>query len=951
MTLSVRSKTILALLLSGLSLFFGVVNLRDRANWRLPTDGILWTQSDHRVTARDILDPTEAANNGLQAGDTLVSINGIPIRDLDEYTQIIEVLAKAQSEGSQTTYVVERAETNLNVSTPVHFVLKSQFGLLDVLLALVAFSYLAVGLLILLRHGSAQGAFHFYLTCSVAFVLFLYRYSGRADLFDLFVYWVSAVGLLLLPPLFLHLCASFPQPLAWFKKAERKVLVYLPFLSLLSLHLAWFSGQLRRFGFPRNEDNALLLDRVELAHFAVYFVAGAALLLYLRRTTESITRGQQLKWITSGALVGVVPFAVFYLIPYLTGIRISIIMDVSVHGLALIPVTFGYAVTKYRLMDVDLIFKRSMTYVMASSALLGLYVGLVVLIGRAAEVFSPQSGFLLFAVSGLLVALLFAPLKDMIQERIDRYFYKDQYKYRRSITEFGRTLGIEVSLDRLSERICSRIQMTFDISPVALFLRLQPDSSRYQLFYEEGLDLGESGMISLDIPERVFTDYNRLLAPVFLTPPDAEVERLRQELHSLRIRYLQPLRVRERVTGFLALGERGGKEFLSSEDLDLVASLSSYAAIAVDNALLYRSLETKAVELAQLKVYSENVVESISLGIAVVSPEGRVTVWNSAQQRITGQSREDVIGKTLEEVLPADLIQSMRRVVEDDCWSVREITRLYKTHLKVKKREGRLVNLTISPFVSHDDVMTGTLLIFDDITDKARLEDQLLQSEKLSSIGLFAAGVAHEVNTPLTGISSYTQMLLKETPADSPQRPILEKIERQTFRASGIVNSLLNFARVSESDFREINLNSLMMETVSLIEHQLSKAKVNVKLDLDPSLPSTFGNGGKLQQVFMNLFLNAKDAMPSGGMLRVRTTLEDSFLVVEFEDSGVGISRDDIKKIYDPFFTTKEIGKGTGLGLSVSYGIIQEHSGRISVESAPDKGTRFTLHLPVKRVN
>jgi len=194
-------------------------------------------------------------------------------------------------------------------------------------------------------------------------------------------------------------------------------------------------------------------------------------------------------------------------------------------------------------------------------------------------------------------------------------------------------------------------------------------------------------------------------------------------------------------------------------------------------------------------------------------------------------------------------------------------------------------------------------------------------------------------------------MLVKETPSSDPRHEVLKKIERQGFRASTIVDNLLNFARVSDIEFSEVNVNGLMLETLSLIDHQLRKSDVEVEVDLDASLPATLANGGKLQQVFMNLILNARDAMPQGGKLTVRTYQEDSQLVVKIQDSGTGISDENVKRIYDPFFTTKKAGEGSGLGLSVSYGIIREHSGRINVDSTSGQGTTFRLHLPVKRVN
>ena len=199
------------------------------------------------------------------------------------------------------------------------------------------------------------------------------------------------------------------------------------------------------------------------------------------------------------------------------------------------------------------------------------------------------------------------------------------------------------------------------------------------------------------------------------------------------------------------------------------------------------------------------------------------------------------------------------------------------------------MNIHLSPFVAQDDVLTGTLLLFDDVTEKAQLEEQLVQAEKLTSIGLLAAGVAHEVNTPLAGISSYTQLLLDSTPSSDSRRDLLEKIEKQSFRASRIVNNLVNFARVRDGEFREVNVNSLMLETVSLLEHQLWSQGVEVSLHLDPALPRTRGHEGKLQQIFVNLLMNAKDAMPDGGSIKIRTSHRNSELMVEVEDSGKGI--------------------------------------------------------------
>ncbi len=196
-------------------------------------------------------------------------------------------------------------------------------------------------------------------------------------------------------------------------------------------------------------------------------------------------------------------------------------------------------------------------------------------------------------------------------------------------------------------------------------------------------------------------------------------------------------------------------------------------------------------------------------------------------------------------------------------------------------------------------------------------------------------------------------MLAKQLQSDAPKASLLDKITKQTFRASEIVNNLLNFSRTTGTEFAEISLNKVVTDTLALLDHQFKVAGVQVQSELHENLPLIQGNAGRLQQVFLNLFLNAKDAMAGGGVLNV-ATMNGDFVSVRVTDTGSGIAQEHIHRIYDPFFTTKTApahgqNRGTGLGLSVSYGIIQEHGGNIRVESRPGEGTTFTLDFPLVR--
>jgi signal transduction histidine kinase/CheY-like chemotaxis protein len=228
-------------------------------------------------------------------------------------------------------------------------------------------------------------------------------------------------------------------------------------------------------------------------------------------------------------------------------------------------------------------------------------------------------------------------------------------------------------------------------------------------------------------------------------------------------------------------------------------------------------------------------------------------------------------------------------------------------------------------------------------------QEQLLQSEKLASIGQLAAGVAHEINNPMGVILGFTQGILKTLPEDNPLRKPLTNVEKESLRCKRIIQNLLDFARHSEPTPHLTNINELIDASCELVEHQISLQNVKLVKDYDPALPSIMADPNQLQQVFINIMLNAYQAMPDGGTLHITTRTVSSELQVMFADTGPGIPEENLQHIFDPFFTTKEVGEGTGLGLSVSYGIVKAHGGDIEVDSQMGKGTTLIIKLPLDK--
>ena len=388
-----------------------------------------------------------------------------------------------------------------------------------------------------------------------------------------------------------------------------------------------------------------------------------------------------------------------------------------------------------------------------------------------------------------------------------------------------------------------------------------------------------------------------------------------------------------------------------SEDVDILLTVSGYVAVAIENSLLYQEQGDRAAELKLLKEFNESIIESINVGLLAVDLEGRVTRLNSALEEILDLSRVQAVGKRVEDLFSEDFTDTLRQVLGNDRWRLKEIRNIYKIHTATFTGHPLVLNIAIAP-LQDSEVQTGALVVLEDVTSRVRLEEQLQQREKLSSIGLLAAGVAHEVNTPLTGVSSYTQMLLGMLSETDPKHALLLKVRRQAERATNIVNNLLNFSRTGDAtEFSELDISRVLDDTLQLLEPQLRGNQIEIVRGYDHESPLIIGNSGKLQQVFTNLLLNARDALPFGGSIRISTIpSDDHSLTIEVSDSGTGIAPENVAKIYDPFYTTKGVGRGTGLGLALSYGIVQEHSGHISVESTPGHGTTFRITLPTSQV-
>jgi two-component system NtrC family sensor kinase len=520
------------------------------------------------------------------------------------------------------------------------------------------------------------------------------------------------------------------------------------------------------------------------------------------------------------------------------------------------------------------------------------------------------------------------------------------------LSRIGKSVTGLMEQEQLLERIVEAGVYITQAEEGFLLLR---DNQHDELYLRAAKNLGEQRAQSLRMPIN-----DTLAGQVVRTGKPVRTDKTRNGV-ALKVKtgflvraILQvPLMVGDQVVGVLAVDNQQSDRVFSENDQYLLATLADYAAIAIENARLYEQ-----VKLSERR-YKDLFANAYDM-IFMLDRELRITSINKVGAQITGYPVQDLIG------------QPLWTLCAPDSWGAAQVhlrslldgQGVPPFELELAHHNQEPIYLEVSAHVMQNGGgrPAGLHCIARNLTDRRRLEQQLVQSEKLSAIGQLVAGVAHELNNPLTSVSGYAQLTLRNTHLSDDTRQDIEQIHAQAERAAKIVQNLLIFAREHTPERSMVALNEVLRSALALQAYQLRVDNIGVQLDLDPNLLPTVADPHQLQQVFLNLITNARHAMVDRGgrgTLSLRTRVvparpEDGageqMIQIEVGDTGVGIPERNLRKIFNPFFTTKPVGQGTGLGLSICFGIVKEHEGQIWAESQVSVGTKVFVDLPVRQI-
>lgn len=777
----------------------------------------------------------------------------------------------------------------------------------DVQYLLVAFAAmftLAVAGVVFAGHPSPQSS-RFLLLAEALFAAVVIPFPELPESGWQFLLLIRDFGRLALPPLLVVFFAGFPAGLATLRWLS---LAFLPSIGVAIGRTGVALGFL-----PPVLGSVELLEFLDgatafLAVLGVAVAAGLAVVAYVRHRADP-TRRRQVEWVALGAAAGFAPYLLLSLVPQMAGAELEILTWVSLLPLSLVPLGVASSLLEFRLWDLEEISRQ----VVAT--------GVAVLLGGVSFAFLnyliSQFGFrlgnwrnLVAVAGGVLLATLMLPVRRLLLEGLEYLQYRERLVARRALTTFAEEAAGHREPESLLNRLEQLLRDALAVDRVVTFIA-QGD----RLIAAADRDRWPSL-----VPEQARGTF----------PTGAEVP-----LYRAGLWHRFPMERDGRMVGIVYCSRRHGELPLGHGERRLVGALAAQAALALENSLLLASLQRQVEEHRLLEDYLERVFQSSAAALLITDAGGIVQRANARAATLLRRPLGELVGVPLGQLV--ELRATWQAFLPPDLDGV-QVQLLGEG----KQRSGLLSTSALEMEPGRFD---GRVVALDDISEQLVLEQRLAEQERMASLGRLAAGLAHEVNTPVTGIASYAQLLRDLTPAGDPRAPLVEKLEEQAFRVARIVTNLLELARPSGFERQPINLVDIARDELVLLRPDALRAGLTLHMDA-PDEAIAHGNRVQLELVVHNLLRNAIQATPRDGQVEVGLGTQEGAIWLEVRDTGPGVPEDLGEAVFEPFVTTRQGRGGTGLGLAITRDIVHAHGGTISALGRPGGGTVMRVVLP-----
>ncbi len=674
--------------------------------------------------------------------------------------------------------------------------------------------------------------------------------------------------------------------------------------------------------------------------FFVYFILFLSVGFYALSTLLKKLRARkglprvETQYILLGCSFGLV-FVTFcnFLFPAI--FRSSLLVQFSPVGVVIMNGFIGYGIAKYKILDVSILMRKVLSYSFVILFVFLLYSISLGFLNWLLFPHLPSNSPLPETLALLVVIFAFEPSRRRINDFVSHNIFKMEYSPENLLAGLENVLytigDMKMFLDRCLRMVLESVGI---ISGRVYFTR--PGEERPYFSISQSLqELENSG-------ETVYpSNVARVLSikPVPLIKgeierriPNEENRAIIDEMEMLDAEMAIPLLSEQKLFGILCFGEKMSGKFYTPEDEEVFARLSRYLSLKVQNFMFYEQLE-------KVRIYQESLLENLPIGVVGTDAGGMVTVVNREAERIIGLGKERIERRHFNETLPEEI----RRIL---AYSIEKKKSLMHMEFKMKRGDAEiLLDANSSLFSDRQGNLSGAQVIFADVTHINELEEGIKRAEKFASLGIMAAGIAHEIKNPLVSIQTFAH-LLPERYNDKEFREMFSSLTiKEVARINELIEQILVFAKPRSAVFADVNLIDILKTTVLLVSAQFPEKEIEIREDYCSGTLNLKGDEGKLKQAFLNVCINSAQSLNAKGRMEVSVSRDGNTAKVVIKDNGCGIREDVIGKIFEPFFTTRE--KGTGLGLSIVTRILDEHRGSIKVESEEGKGTSVFVELPL----